>query len=77
MEESSRRSRLGFLQAVKEISAIIRYTLLLMIVWIAIVCMSLIWNQHQQKERNINFALAEAKSAYVKDMIYRPTYLFL
>lgn len=71
MEEISRRSMLGFPQAVKEISAINRYTLLLMIVWIAIVSMSLIWNQHQQKERNINFALAEAKSAYVKDMIYR------
>lgn len=58
-------------EATKEISAINRYTLLLVVAWIGIILCSLGWNFHLQNQNNVNFALAEAKSAYTKDMVYR------
>lgn len=58
-------------EASKEISAINRYSLFLIVAWLGIVLCSLLWNLHLQNQSNVNFALAEAKSAYTKDMVYR------
>ncbi|PZX15141.1 signal transduction histidine kinase [Breznakibacter xylanolyticus] len=63
-------NRIG-LEPTKELSAIYRYSYLLMVAWVAIVMGSLWWNWHLQDESMQRFALAEAQSAFVKDMVYR------
>lgn len=48
-----------------------RYVLVLAVLWTVFVSLSLIWNLHQMKQKTLETAHIQARSAYLRDIIYR------